>query len=756
MHLLQTNNRYFEIRTLADGIFRIRMSRDGSFRETLLNRYNIIEEPKEDIENTIQKDEQIKITAGSHTVCIENEGHLTFSAAGYELTIMPGAPQENGFSLTIPLKNGERLYGTGDENRESLNKRGRTATLWQANVITYGPIPYLMSSQGWGILVNSTYKQVFDLGDTDPDVVQIEVESGTLDVYVFLADSMINTLELYTRITGRPLVLPRAAYGFTSVCNEELGARELLDDCVRYRREDIPCDIMGLEPGWMETHYDFSVNKKWKLEKFHYPTEGTPAYTGSSSFFFNLRKMGYKLSLWLCCDYDLLWEEEKTSLFITRNSFDGAAFTDEHFGYNTLMDKVTKQGEPWFEHLKKFVDNGAFAFKLDGANQVLEHPDRLWACRYTDDEVHNIYPVIYAKQMKEGFTDYTHGRRAMIYTPALFVGTQKYAATWAGDTGGGQKTLVSILNLALCGHTNASCDLNAARPLCMHYSFLMPWTQYLGWRNWMLPWYLGDENEAMWRRYAKLRSSLFPYIYSMAHKAAQCGLPIARPLCLMYPEEESLVDAVNMYMFGDSLLVGAFDMNLCLPHGKWLDLLTGDVVEGGKPFYYNIPEGYGGALFAKAGSVWITQQPKPYLDAPIPSEYTIHVFPGCDCSFSLIEDDGVTYRYLDGDYAATEVCMTNSTETAFELTISRRRGGYTVENKVPYDIIDMSENAIENIRPLPEVTGFDVAVYLEHAPKSVTAQGHKVATTYSEGVLRFRLEKEAHEKTDVTFTVIIS
>ncbi len=46
------------------------------------------------------------------------------------------------------------------------------------------------------------------------------------------------------------------------------------------------------------------------------------------------------------------------------------------------MDKVTKPGEAWFDHLKKFVDNGAEAFKLDGSDQVIPFPDRLWAGRY--------------------------------------------------------------------------------------------------------------------------------------------------------------------------------------------------------------------------------------------------------------------------------------------------------------------------------------------------------------------------------------
>jgi len=48
--------------------------------------------------------------------------------------------------------------------------------------------------------------------------------------------------------------------------------------------------------------------------------------------------------------------------------------------------------EPWFEHLKKFVDQGAAAFKLDGSSQVIEHPTRKWGNGMTDEEMHNLYP----------------------------------------------------------------------------------------------------------------------------------------------------------------------------------------------------------------------------------------------------------------------------------------------------------------------------------------------------------------------------
>ena len=107
-------------------------------------------------------------------------------------------------------------------------------------------------------------------------------------------------------------MLPKAAYGLTFVNNEGENARDLLENCMMFRREKIPCDIMGLEPGWMSTHYDFSTEKKWDPERFYMPYWLPENYYGNWSFIYNLHQMGYKLSLWLCCDYDLLWKEKTT------------------------------------------------------------------------------------------------------------------------------------------------------------------------------------------------------------------------------------------------------------------------------------------------------------------------------------------------------------------------------------------------------------------------------------------------------------
>ncbi len=757
-----------EIRAVDDGIFRVHMNTKKKLRKSLLEKYNLISEPEFNAEERITKKKNgITVKSGEYSLEL-NTDSLALAMMNGNKKLMLELPvledDAEGFALSIGIDDTERLYGLGDENRESLNKRGRTASLWCANVSTYGPVPYIMSSNGWGIFINSTYRTNYDLGKAEKNKIKIDASKGDLDFYLFMADDMLSVLEKYTRIVGKPMLLPQFAYGFTFVTNEESNARDVLNDCLGFRTRDIPCDVIGLEPGWMEKYYDFSTDKQWSRDRFWIPWTTTnlvkrenpaPPIAGNSSpqtFLASMRRMDFRLSLWLCMDYDLLWKEENDSFSVIKNSLEDAVDKDEHFAAAIYMDKITKPGEAWFEHLKKFVDNGAVAFKLDASNQVLEHPDRLWAGKYTDDEVHNAYPLIYAKQMKEGFEEHTGGRRAMIYTSVLYAGTQKYAATWAGDTGGGPKSMVSILNLAMCGHSNASCDMAQNNKEGIHFGFLAPWAQLASWRYWLEPWYLGSETEAMFRRYSKLRSSLFPYIYSMAHIANKTGIPLARPMCLIYPEDEKLTDAQNMYMLGDSLLVLAFDMNARLPEGRWYDLLGGGFVNGAEDFTYSIPEGFGGGLFARPGALFVTQKDKPCLFDCKPSVYTVHAVRGGEGEFTLVEDDGVTNKYAEGQTAVTRLAFKDM-DSSLTLTVKRREGSFESEGAHEYDAANTPENDASHISPLMPVTGFDVVIYSEHQPASVKLNGEKIRFNCDGCKITFAISAEIHEKEDLTVCV---
>lgn len=716
------------------GIFHIKTSKNGVYGEPLLTKYGIIDNSdKTDIYKSTDNDEYAEITDDTYKLLVAKKTETLRFEGSKRSVFLDINENDEGFKIRIPITAEERLFGLGDESRDSVMKRGKKAVMWNVNVVSYGCIPFLVSSEGWGILMNCTYKHTYDLGKEKADEILIESQKGDVDFYIFLANSMKEIIGLYTDVSGKPIMLPRAAYGVNYINNDEEGARELLENCHGFRKEDIPCDIMGLEPGWMSVHYDYSTKKNWHPERFYRPYWLDDRNNSEWTFFYNLRQMGYKYTLWLCCDYDLFYHEEDYVPEAVENyAMEGADILDDHFAGNAVvMDKITIPTEPWFEHLKKFVDQGAIGFKMDAAMQVMEHPDRKWCGKYDDAEIHNLYPVILAKQMQQGYEEYT-GKRTMTYTPCLYTGTQKYVATWAGDTGGGADSLVYVMNMAMCGHTNASCDMATETIEGIHSGFLMPWSEILSWRRWHQPWFLGKEREENIRYYAKLRSSLFPYIYSMSHKAAKTGLAIARPLSLMYEDMPEYDLIKNEYMFGDSMLVASFDMNITLPEGKWYDWFTGDVYNGNSKFNYQVPEGKGGALMMKEGSVIVTQPSKDYLDAEDSGIYTINVFAGGSCEFDLIEDDGESFDYRNGGYGVTQITLSDI-ENGFKLCIAKR----TVPNGMDIE--------------LPTLTDFEVRVLASDEPEMILANKRKVDFYYNnaEKVIIFNIEKDMRCESDV-------
>ena len=737
--------REYEITCVDEGIFHIRVSADGTYAQTLLSRYNILKEKQADTDAALSGS---TVSQGNFSLTVEADGALrvtgtrkplVFHFDGYE-----GKPYSNkGFTLQVDLQKDERLYGLGDESRKSISRRDSVSRLDIRNIASYGPIPYIMSMNGWGMLLNCTYASIFDMDKTHPDQVNITAHKGMVDFYLFLPASgtLKDILALHGKIAGNPVMLPKFAYGYTFVLNEQTNAREMLYDCLNFRREDISCDMVGLEPQWMSRHYDTSVDKKFDEDRFYIPGWLPENQSGPETFFYSLRQMGFRLSLWLCQNYDLLFEEERQCGERMKKegkeyTFEGASILDEHLACPMYMDGLTVRDQPWFEHLKKFCDNGAEAFKLDGAFQVNDHPDRLWGGKYFDDEVHNVYPVLYVKQMQEGFADYT-GRRAMIYTPCVYAGTQQYAASWAGDTGGGFDTVVAMLNYGLSGHSNVTCDMHITSLEGIHYGFLSPWTQQLGWRTWNLPWFMRQEVLEAVRYYSHLRSELFPYIYSMAHLAAKTSMPLARALPLMYPDNPDYDQVANTYMFGDSLLVAVFDMNVTLPQGQWIDFFTGDIYEGGQVIQYKIPKGRGGALMVKAGSVFCTMPYQKYLHERVPEAYAIQVYPGGDASFTLCEDDGYTYDYREGKMATTVIAMENSSENGFDLVISPREGSFAGREKN-----ESSKPSDPAIPGMGEVTEFQVRIF--GGADEVTLDGKAIPARRENGFCVFDVPKELH------------
>ena len=125
--------------TLGRGGFRL-VSDSG--RESLLSRYGILGD-------CLRR-------AYSDTATLSVDGNTAVLHATRRDVQITVNELSCGFSISIPLREGERLFGLGDATRDAVMVRGLHVPVHVCNVASYGPQPLLLSADGWAILVNCT------------------------------------------------------------------------------------------------------------------------------------------------------------------------------------------------------------------------------------------------------------------------------------------------------------------------------------------------------------------------------------------------------------------------------------------------------------------------------------------------------------------------------------------------------------------------------------------------------------------------
>lgn len=543
--------------------------------------------------------------------------------------------------LSFSMEDGERFYGGGSTSRDHIQHRGEFLRMWTTYQQTEIPMPFMMSSRGWGVYNNSTRKSFFDIGNQQKSKFNIINTFDEADFYLMMGKDMPAILNEYTLVTGRTYVLPKWAYGLCFGPNMREEQFDILNDAVRFRQFDVPCDVFWLEPQWMEKRYDFSTKKKWNYDRFspepYWLQDQYPKTMHNRLFIGKLRSMGFHLGLWLCEEYDLSIQEEDIIAERTGGKLSG----QEH----------------WMDHLTVFMDQGVEGFKLDPARTIDNHTNWEYYNGRTDKEMHNLNQVLLPKQMRELGRKY-NGKRTWHHYCGGWSGTQRWTASTSGDNGGGKTALYDQLNLGMSGFLNTSCDvMSVPRELEMqglHFGLFLPWVQINSWFSMMHPFYYAKEEQDIYRFYVKLRYSLAPYIYSMALEAAQNGMPIVRSMPLCFPEDRNCDDMTYQYMFGDNFCVGIFTNEIYLPKGTWTDAWSGEkIVSKGETFTREYPSNRAGLLFIREGAIIPTQPDVEYLGARPFDRVILKVYPHGDSAYTMLDDDGESYEYENGGVAST-------------------------------------------------------------------------------------------------------
>ena len=604
--------------------------------------------------------------------------------------------------LSISMEDGERFYGGGSTSRDHIQHRGEVLRMWTTYQQTEIPMPFMMSSRGWGVYNNSTRKSFFDIGNQQKSKFNIINTFDEADFYLMMGKDMPAILNEYTLVTGRTYVLPKWAYGLCFGPNMREEQFDILNDAVRFRQFDVPCDVFWLEPQWMEKRYDFSTKKKWNYDRFspepYWLQDQYPKTMHNRLFIGKLRSMGFHLGLWLCEEYDLSIQEEDIIAERTGGKLSG----QEH----------------WMDHLTVFMDQGVEGFKLDPARTIDNHTNWEYYNGRTDKEMHNLNQVLLPKQMRELGRKY-NGKRTWHHYCGGWSGTQHWTASTSGDNGGGKTALYDQLNLGMSGFLNTSCDvMSVPRELEMqglHFGLFLPWVQINSWFSMMHPFYYAKEEQDIYRFYVKLRYSLAPYIYSMALEAAQNGMPIVRSMPLCFPEDRNCDDMTYQYMFGDNFCVGIFTNEIYLPKGTWTDAWSGEkVVSKGETFTREYPSNRAGLLFIREGAIIPTQPDVEYLGARPFDRVILKVYPHGDSAYTMLDDDGESYEYENGGIAST----------LFES--HERDGG-----------VDVVVNPVQgSFKGMPSEREYSFRIQRDSRPASVSLNGAAVQDwTYEDGMV---------------------
>src|SRR5690606_20422435 len=114
------------------------------------------------------------------------------------------------------------------------------------------------------------------------------------------------------------------------------------------------------------------------------------------------------------------------------------------------------------------------------------------------------------------------------------------------------------------------------------------------------PWNIAQRNDddrvlPVFRKFAKLRERLVPYLAEQAAQSVRTAAPLMRPLYFDHPADDQVWQHPVQWMLGDDLLVapvtepGATEWPVYLPAGHWVDVWTGDAHAGGRVVTRTVP-----------------------------------------------------------------------------------------------------------------------------------------------------------------------
>ncbi|MEO3755762.1 TIM-barrel domain-containing protein [Streptomyces sp. B6B3] len=616
----------------------------------------------------------------------DGRGDLLFAEQGAAGGAMEPRADVPGFRarLSLAVSDDQALYGLGQHEDGILDRRGHHLDLYQHNLKI--PVPFLLSSRGWGLLWHCYSAMSFD-DDASGTTLRADCVDE-IDYFVIAGDTMDRVIAGYRHLTGAATIPPRWAFGFVQSRERYETQEQVLSVARRYAELGLPAECIVVDwQYWPEGHWG---QKSFDPRRFPDP----------QGMCRELHELGTRVmvSVWPHVDAGGADHAELRAagrLLANGRTYD--AFDPEA---RALFWEQTRRGL-----LAHGIDavwcDCSEPFEADWHGAVRPGPEEQRSInvgaaeRYLGPARANSYALAHARGIWDGHRASGSASRMLNLTRAAHPGQQRYGTfTWSGDISASWDTLARQvpegLNFAASGMPYWTCDVGgffvrpgeawfargefpdgvddpAYRELFLRwfqYGCFLPMFRVHGSDTPREIWHFGEPGEVVYdtlRRFIELRKALVPYLYAVAGAVYLESSTMMRPLAFDFAHDPGALRVDDQFLLGPSLMVCPVTRprrvdsdpppgtettrSVYLPGGTaWIDAWTGNTQEGGTRVeapapLERIP------VYARTGTILPLARPDGDLD--------VLVFPGADGGFGLYEDDGDGWGFEVGEHSRT-------------------------------------------------------------------------------------------------------
>ncbi len=604
--------------------------------------------------------------------------------------------RSRGCNVELPLTETEHLYGFGLQDK-SFQQRGLRKHLitnsWSIGNVgfSHAPVPFYISTQGYGVLINTARYPVFYCGthfkikdidklsrdsvnnpgtsildlykplEKSSEYMAIDIPgSAGIEVYIFEGPTIKDVISRYNLFSGGGAIPPLWGLGIKYRGMGSFNESESIAIGEYFRSHDIPCDMYGVEPGWHSVSY--SCSYLWNKDRFPNPDR----------FILQMNKSNYKLNLW-----EHAYVYPSSPIFNNLKKYSG-----NYLVWKGLVPDFTlNEARDIFGgyHKTNFIDRGIAAFKLDEcdnanyaeANANWGFPENSeFPSGIDGEQMHQLFGHLYVKTLFDKY--HQSDKRTLLDVRSLGAMASSYPAVLYSDMYNHADYVRMILNSGFSG-LQWSPEIREAHSedelikriqtgimssqILINAWYLKhpPWLQYdtdKNIANDFLP--QAKQLEATVRGLFKLRMSLIPYLYNAYADYHFKGISPFRALVVDYPDDKLVHTIDDEYLIGDNLLAAPFIdtvsvRKVYLPEGNWIDFNSHKRYVG-KNFItikYNpdlLP------LFVKEGTILPLADPINFIGKNQSFAITCYVFGKKSSSATLFEDGYENFGYEKGLY----------------------------------------------------------------------------------------------------------